>query len=113
MIAPPLWESEVDGSIRRAKSIGQINEAAMNAALAFVDAAPVAVFYETVTRQTARTLADAIQQPRVYDATYLALAQAHACEMWTADERLFNAAQTAGLTWVKFIGVYTLATNAE
>lgn len=110
MIAPPLWESETDSGVRRAVVNRQITPTAAQTAQRWMDAAPVVVLYEAATRRIARTLADAIQHPRVYDATYLALAQAHACEVWTADERLFNAAQTAGLSWVKFIGAYALAT---
>jgi predicted nucleic acid-binding protein len=37
-------------------------------------------------------LAGSLQQGAVYDAHYLALAQIMDCEMWTADERFFRAA---------------------
>ena len=111
MVAPPLWESETDSGVRRAVVNRQITPTAAQTAQRWIDAAPVAVLYEAATRRAARTLTDAIQQPRVYDATDLALAQAHGCEVWTADERLFNAAQTAGLSWIKFIGAYVFATG--
>ena len=38
-----------------------------------------------------------------YDARYLALAESMDCELWTADERLWNSVRTA-LGWVRWIG---------
>lgn len=38
-----------------------------------------------------------------YDAHYLALAEREGCELWTADERLWNAVQRE-LSWVRWIG---------
>ena len=35
-----------------------------------------------------------------YDSFYLALAEGLDCELWTADERLHNA---AGVAWVKLL----------
>lgn len=39
----------------------------------------------------------------VYDAHYLALAEREGCELWTADERLWNTVKDR-LAWVKWIG---------
>lgn len=41
----------------------------------------------------AMALARELQQPAVYDAHYLALAELLNCEMWTADERFYRAAK--------------------
>jgi len=38
-----------------------------------------------------------------YDAHYLALAESLDCEMWTADERLWNSVRNT-LGWVRWIG---------
>ena len=38
-----------------------------------------------------------------YDAHYLALAESLDCEMWTADERLWNSVRAA-VGWVRWIG---------
>jgi hypothetical protein len=48
-------------------------------------------------------LAQRLNQPKVYDCYYLALAELLACEFWTADERLFNTVRH-DLGWVKWIG---------
>ncbi len=38
-----------------------------------------------------------------YDAHYLALAEREGCELWTADERLWNGVRRE-LSWVRWIG---------
>ena len=48
-------------------------------------------------------LAHEFNRPRAYDTAYLALAQLLGCELWTADERLYNAVQ-GKLAWVKWVG---------
>ncbi|MGH9783045.1 MAG: type II toxin-antitoxin system VapC family toxin, partial [Terriglobia bacterium] len=41
-----------------------------------------------------------------YDAHYLALAEAHRCECWTADERLWNRVK-GEFAWVRWVGERT------
>jgi predicted nucleic acid-binding protein len=109
ILAPPLWESETDSGLRRAPIANLITAKAAKAAMTWIDAAPVHVIYMPRTRALARTIADTIKQPRVYDATYLALAQLRGCEVWTADERLFNAtrgAKSVALPVVRFVAAY-------
>jgi len=48
-------------------------------------------------------LAKQFDRPGAYDAAYLALAQLRGCELWTADERLYNAVSRE-LPWVKWVG---------
>jgi predicted nucleic acid-binding protein len=48
-------------------------------------------------------LADRLGRPAAYDTHYLALAEYLACEFWTADERLVNAASQT-LPWVRWLG---------
>jgi predicted nucleic acid-binding protein len=47
-----------------------------------------------------------LKQDAVYDAHYLALAEALNCELWTADERFYRAA-ISGHTQVKWLGSFT------
>jgi len=54
----------------------------------------------------AMELAAELKQDAVYDAHYLALAEALNCELWTADERFYRAA-TSGHTQVRWIGSFT------
>jgi predicted nucleic acid-binding protein len=46
-------------------------------------------------------LATEFNRPNVYDSHYLALAEKMGCELWTADERLFNSVKDK-LPWVRF-----------
>ncbi len=48
-------------------------------------------------------LAARFDQRAAYDAHYLALAEHLRCELWTADERLWNATR-ATLPWVRWLG---------
>jgi predicted nucleic acid-binding protein len=46
-------------------------------------------------------LAVELDSPTTYDAVYLAAAELRRCELWTADERLANAARK--LKWVQLV----------
>ncbi len=107
-IAPPLFESEVDSILRRRVFLKTLSPDAAAAALAVIEALQVAIIYAAATRPLARAIGEALNQMRVYDATYAALAQGRGCELWTADERFYNAATDEGrggaLPFVRFIG---------
>ena len=46
-------------------------------------------------------LASELQQGAVYDAHYLALAEEFGCELWTADQRFYRAAEGVGnVHWI-------------
>lgn len=47
--------------------------------------------------------AERLGQSRAYDAFYVALGEELHTEVWTADQRLANAARQAGATWVRSI----------
>jgi len=47
-----------------------------------------------------------------YDAMYVALAEALACEFWTADERLYNTVK-AQFDWVRWLGEESLVPQGE
>ncbi|MDQ6693713.1 MAG: type II toxin-antitoxin system VapC family toxin, partial [Chloroflexota bacterium] len=48
-------------------------------------------------------LAKQFDRPRAYDTAYLAVAQMYGCELWTADEKLYNAVG-GQLPWVRWLG---------
>lgn len=48
-------------------------------------------------------LANQLGLPATYDAHYLALAERQGCELWTADERLWNSVKSQ-LAWVRWLG---------
>lgn len=106
ILSPPLWESEADTTNRSRRLRGSLTEDACEAAQTLLDGFPITTLYDPTLRPLARILAETIGQAKVYDATYLALAHSRGCLMWTADSRLFNASQNAGLNFVRFLGVY-------
>jgi predicted nucleic acid-binding protein len=52
-------------------------------------------------------LAKEFNRPRAYDTAYIALANLAGCELWTADERLYNAVVNR-LAFVKWVGNFSL-----
>lgn len=113
LIAPPLFESEVDSILRRRVYLGEITPQEAAAALRVLDAMQIEITYDVATRALARSIGEQLNQIRVYDATYAALAQQRGCDLWTADERFYNSATDQGagglLPFVRFVG--TLSTT--
>jgi predicted nucleic acid-binding protein len=105
LVAPPTFEGEADGAVRYLAHVGKITSAAEQAAFALLDALPLSTVHDPHVRQRARDIARQFNLPKVYDATYAALAALRGCEFWTADQRFFNAV-SGSLTFVKFIGNY-------
>lgn len=109
LIAPPLFESEVDSILRRRVYLGVLTPQA--AALRVLDALQVEIIYDVATRALARSIGEQLNQIRVYDATYAALAQGRGCDLWTADEHFYNSATDQGagglLPFVRFVGTFT------
>jgi predicted nucleic acid-binding protein len=48
--------------------------------------------------------------PATYDAHYLALAESKDCELWTADERMWNSIN-GKLPWVRWISDYPTSSS--
>ena len=48
-------------------------------------------------------IATQFNQPRAYDAQYVALAELEGCDLWTSDRRLANVFRAA-LPWVHWVG---------
>jgi len=111
LIAPPLFESEVDSILRRRVYLGVLTPQAAAAALRVLDALQVEIIYDVATRALARFIGEQLNQIRVYDATYAALAQGRGCDLWTADEHFYNSATDQGagglLPFVRFVGTFT------
>lgn len=104
LVAPPLFNVEVTSVIRQ--KVFDQDMPAVEGERAFARALRwrVAIRTPSGLRREAWSLAKTINQRRAYDAQYLALASLLGCELWTADERLYNASQQAGLSWVHWVG---------
>lgn len=74
-----------------------------------IHAQSVRLLYPTGLHQRAWELAIQYNRPTTHDTHYLALAEMLGCELWTADERLYNAVK-GKLVWVRWLGERTTTT---
>lgn len=65
----------------------------------------IAVDEDPPLHRDALLLAHRFGRPSTYDAHYLALAEREKCELWTGDERLYNAVHQS-IPWIRWIGTY-------
>ncbi len=114
LVSPPLWESETSSAVRLRVAQKKLLAASLESLVySLLDALPVQIVHDPGVSARARQLAVFYGRNRVYDSTYLALAQLHGLEFWTADERLFNAVAGADapkgktLPFVRFLGDFT------
>lgn len=104
LMAPPMFNAEVTSVIRQ-KVFDRLMEPA-DGERAFAQSLRwrVAIRSPHGLQREAWACAKTINQRRAYDAQYLALASLLGCELWTGDERLYNASRQAGLSWVHWVG---------
>lgn len=105
LVAPVLLEYEIAAILRKAvvaqwlttdlalEAVGEI------LALNVRCVAPTAYLHQRALRWAYR-----LGHSKAYDAHYLALAEQEGIELWTADRRLADGAQQAGVHWVHWIG---------
>jgi predicted nucleic acid-binding protein len=102
-VAPPLIIEELTNSVyRRLRREDMSLDEALNVLVALLG---LDIEVRDVAPGDVLSLAHEHRLPAAYDGFYLALAQDHGCELWTADERLYNAVRSR-LSWVHWIGEY-------
>jgi len=104
-IAPSLFESETDSVIQTRLIEGRTTQNVADQTFALLDNAPVVMVTHPNLRQRAREIARQLNQRKVYDATYAALAEIRGCEFWTADKIFYDAVK-ATLPFVKYLPDY-------
>jgi len=105
LVAPHLYECEVDTVIRRRAYEGRLSLADAKKALAGLDRVPVQVMAHPDLRGCAREIALRFNLRSVYDATYAALAKLQGCQFWTADKAFYDAVKS-GLPFVRYLPDY-------
>ena len=103
VIAPSLLAFEVTSVLRGAMLRRGVDRATAIDSLNDFLAIPIRLLRSPDLHRRAFELADELGLSAAYDAHYLAVAEAHECEFWTADEKLYNAVKDK-LSWVKWIG---------
>lgn len=105
LVAPMLWLAEATSTIRRATYLKALSDEKGQEAIDKIFTLGIEMIPadESLCKAALRW-ATRLQQPRAYDAFYLALTDALQAEFWTADRRLANAAQQLGANSVHWIG---------
>ncbi len=103
LVAPSLFAFEVASTLHRLRLLGQITAAAEETAFKHFMAIQVHLSSHPRIFPLARQLALRFHQSRVHQMSYVALAELHGCELWTADNRLAATVQDT-LPWVRWIG---------
>jgi len=114
LVAPALFAFEVSSTLHRLRTLGQITPAAEETAFKHFMAIQVHLSSHPRIFPLARQLALRFHQSRPYEMAYVALAELHGCDLWTADSRLVATVQ-GELPWVRWIGDFVRmdAPNAD
>lgn len=97
----PLLYAEVTSVLREAVFFGRLESEEGDQAFDTFCELSIPTSTRTDLHRLAWGLAKEHHQPRAYDATYLAVARAEGCDLWTGDRRLVNS---VALPWVKWAG---------
>lgn len=105
LAAPALLRYEVVSVIRKSvyRNILPVDDAVQKRDILL--AQPVRIYLDDTLLRRAYDLATQYNLPATYDAQYLAVAERLECELWTADERLYNALRPS-INTVKWLGQY-------
>ncbi|HLX36262.1 MAG TPA: type II toxin-antitoxin system VapC family toxin [Candidatus Binataceae bacterium] len=106
MIAPTLFFFEITNALSKRVRNGQLTISDASERLQYLLAVGPVVLPSDATHRPALEMAARFRMTAAYDAHYLALAESHRCEFWTADERLWNSVKRE-LNWVRWIGEAT------
>lgn len=105
LIAPPIFEYEVESTLQRRLYLGRASVALTDASLQFIARVGVQIHTHPDMVRRARAMARQFHQERIYDALYAALAELRGCEFWTADKAFYDAVK-AKLPFVKYLVDY-------
>jgi predicted nucleic acid-binding protein len=104
-IVPCWFAAELAAVLFRRIRLGDLSVSQSRIALDRVLSAVTMVPESAPIAHRAVEIAVRLNQSRPYDSLYVALAEEHACDLWTADQRFFNAAR-GPYPWVRWIGEY-------
>jgi predicted nucleic acid-binding protein len=103
--APALLEYEMVSALRRAVSMGRMDQAAADGTLERLLQLGVMLISPAHSLDGLALLwSERLEHSKAYDAQYLALAEQMHCPLYTADLRLAAAARRLGANWVRLVG---------
>ena len=102
IVAPYLMPVEVTNALHQRVTRGELTLEAATRRMETLLSSGLELHHTPGLHGRALELASALSQGAVYDAHYLALAEALGCELWTADEKFYRAASpsTENVRWV-------------
>jgi predicted nucleic acid-binding protein len=109
LIVPALFHYEVVSALRRAVHLKQTDREEGEDAYQRFLRIPVSRQHNNRVLDLSREMAERFNSSRIYDASYLAVAHLHSCDMWTADRRLYNTVHEK-LQWIRWIDDVALDT---
>ncbi len=105
LIAPTLLEYEITTALQRVITQGLLDKRGAEMVLDAILKLGIELISPSREHHLdALRWAERLGHSKAYDAQYVALAAREGAPLWTADRRLANAAQAAGLAWVHWIG---------
>ncbi len=103
LCAPTLWAYELTSAFTKMVHFKQLSEVNAHRALKLAFQLGVELVTPDLDLVTkAFTWTRQLNRAAAYDSFYLALAKERKCELWTADQRLVNA---ANLSWVRSLNI--------
>jgi predicted nucleic acid-binding protein len=102
IVAPWLWQFETNAVLRRKVAGGEFSEAEGRDAWRLIRRQGVRTVHPRGLFDRAWAIAAELGRRTTYDTVYLATADLHGCEFWTADQRLANAARSR-FSWIREI----------
>jgi predicted nucleic acid-binding protein len=108
LVSPSLLAFEVASTLRRLVYLRAISAGEGEEAFAIFSRIPIRFSQRRGIVPLAWQLTKQYNRPRAYDTAYMAVAELYSCDLWTADERLYNAVENR-VPWVKWLGDYAKA----
>lgn len=100
IVAPWLWTFETHSVLRQTVVRGDVTDHRARAAWRLLQRQGVRILHPEGVMDRAWELAGELNRPVTYDMVYVALADLRGCELWTADQRLINAAGSR-FQWIR------------
>ena len=102
-LVPALFASETATAILRCVRRGAVDPAVAPSFLAGLLRAVTVRSDDRLVAGRALRIAQQLGLGKAYDSLYAALAEREGCELWTGDERFYNAAHPV-FTWIHWVG---------
>ena len=103
LIAPPLFEYEIESVLQRYLNLGRMQIQKADEALEFIQSVGISFVVVSEMVVYARKLARQFKKNAIYDSLNVALAERRGCDFWTADKALYNSVRKE-LAYVKLLG---------